>query len=207
MTPIKSDIVPVDEKNEQPAQLARALLVRRFVTELIRLNFRAAPAFRAVRGDVSKKSSRQLASQLLQAQDVRDELHRQLSSIAKDADLDESWVKQYYRAIAEVSALDVVKIDKSGNVVEFTLDQLTQLQRRCVRGLRFSAQTGKVIGFDLPSLKETIDSVAKLNKLFSTLEDEVAGKQFADEITRRMQHASRRVPPALLDHSDEDEIE
>lgn len=185
---------------ERPAELVRELLVRRFVTAYLREHLNAAAALRSVRPDVKKRYSKQLAYELLQCDDVRAELFRQLKGISDNADLDEDWVYRRWRAMANSNILDYVTIDPATGAVTFNLDkhQLTLEQQLNIRRLKLDPKTSRIVDLELIDCKSVVDSIAKARRLFRELDDETT-ESLAREITERMQSASKRIP-RTFDH-------
>lgn len=174
-------------------KIRRPLLVRRFVTELLKNGWDGAAAYREANGkDVKGCAVR--ACELLKCEDVRTELHRQLQGIITNADLDEDYVYRQYRAMANSNIFDYFVFNKDGSIKELNLDpeKLTLEQQLNVREMKWSPITGKLVSFKLVDRKGSVDSIAKARKMFMGLDD--AGlHDIAKEITERMQKASKQV--------------
>lgn len=182
--------------DKRPAELARALFVRRFVSAYLKHNMNAAQALRSVRKDVTKRSSRELAHRLLESDDARAELLRQLRGLSTHADLDEEWVYAQWRAMADANIFDYIdSIDPKTGIVTLKLDKdrLTLEQQLAIRRLKFDVK-GRVADLELVDRSRAVDSVARARQMFRELEDE-SDEGITKLITERMQKASKLLPP------------
>lgn len=201
VTVVSEHNAPAEEPAAPPSapdtrRMARALFVRRFVTEYLRNNMNASAAVRELRPDVSQKTSWTMGCELLQEEDVRTELHRQLRGIFRHEDMNEEWVYRHWRAMANSNIFDYVTVDSTtGKASAFRLsaDELTLEQQLNVRELKFDKETRQVTGIKLVDREGTIANVAKAQRLFRELEDESLAT-LAKDITELMQKASKRIP-------------
>lgn len=206
------------ERNVQPVasppaapstrEMTRTLLVRRFVTAYLRNNMNASAAVREIRPDVSQKTSWTMGCELLQEEDVRTELHRQLRGIFEHTDMNEEWVYRHWRSMANSNIFDYLTIDSTtGKATGFRLsaDDLTLEQQLNVRELKLDKDTRQVTSIKLVDREGTLANIAKALRMFKELEDESLAT-LAQDITERMQKASKRIPHTF-DHETGEEIE
>lgn len=189
---------------EQTRALGRKLMVRRFVTAYIKHDMDGAKAYREINPNAAQNSSWSRASELIQQDDVRAELARQLQGLFRHADMDEDWVFRQWRAMAFSDIFDYMDIDADGKVTwKLDPEKLTQEQRLNIRGIKVDPKTGKVVELRLVDRQGAVESVAQARKLYSVLQD-TGLKDLVKEITERMQAASKHV--RTFDHDTGEEI-
>lgn len=195
---------------DKRSELRREIFVRRFVTEYLRHHMEAAPAYQAARAPVVVKPSSAAANayRLLQCDDVKAELQRQLAPIIEELKLDQEWVKRQWAAMAEANIFDYVTVNARGGATEYRLDRskLTLPQQQNVQGLRFD-KNGTVTHIQLVSRADTVMQIARANKMYSEIDNEDLSA-LAKEITDRMQRASKMLPhqPRTFDGKTGEEI-
>lgn len=205
--PLSQPPVPgpiIDQQRQRPVEMTRALLIRRFATAFLGEGMSAAAALRSIRPKLTVRHSKEMAYRLLQADDTKAELLRQAQSFRQRADVDEQWVHRELLSMATCDIRDYAKVDTAGTVTEFMLDKLTPEQARNIRSLRIDPKTRKVTHIALVDRQAAVDSIAKVLRMFSAVDDTDLKNLVAD-ITERMQAASKRV--RTFDHATGEEIE
>ena len=193
--------IPTKDAPEPPAELARAVMIRQFVASYLRHNLNASAALREVRPEVSSRSVRVRSHELLQQDDVRAELYRQLGGIIETLELDEDWVRRQWKSMAESDICDYIEVNKDTKAVRFVVDPevLTKEQRLNIRRIKVDSLTSKIVELTLANREHAVELVAKAKKMFIELEQ--AGLQdMAQEIVERMQRASKQMP-RIFDNS------
>lgn len=192
---------PAPSEQKQPSQTQktlRELLVRRFVTELLRPEnrYNATQAYIKVvaREGTTEKSARTMAVRLLAEVDVLDELDRQLKGIDASADLDETYVYRQWRAIATANLFSILEIDRAGRCTGFKVapEDWTLEQQLSVTSITFH-DSGHLKSLKLVDRQKAVDSIAKARKMFVYDESGTAVVDMAKLITERMSAAAKRT--------------
>lgn len=193
-------------------ELRSSTLVETFVTEYIRCGFKAGPAYKQARGSdrMNPTTASASACRLLGRDDVQAELQRQLKPIVVDRKLNQQWVLEQWAAMANANIVDYMEFDAAGKFLGFKIDpaKLTVEQQQNIQGARVDPKTGKLVHLQLVSRPDTVDKVARANKMYRETEAEEAVADFVKEITDRMQRASKMLPrPRTFDGETGEEIE
>lgn len=133
-------------------------------------------------------------------EDVKEEVRRQLRAIDKAADLDDQWVYDRWRAIANANVFDYMTVSAEG-VAEFTnLDpaRLTPEQQMVIEEIRLDAKTGRIVNFKLASKNQAVANVARARQMIDGKRDP-GMVDLAARITEKMNKAAARVG-RVLDH-------
>lgn len=187
--------VPTQE--EIRAQTKR-LLIRNFVRMFLTPGdtfMNASECYRRVNPDADDATAKREGWRLTQDQDVKDEYARQLRAIDKAADLDDQWVYDRWRAIANASIFDYIKVDPDTGVVDYSnLDpsRLTPEQQMCIREIRIDPRTGRLVNLKLASVDMAVANVAKARQMIAGKRD-LAQVDLAQRITERMNRAAKRI--------------
>jgi hypothetical protein len=173
------------------------MMVRTFVRAFLAIGtdtFRnAAASYRAVYPNANLNTSRQEGWRLMDDEDTKEEMERQLRAIDKAADLDDQWVYDRWRAIANANIFDYMDIDANG-VADFSkLDprRLTPEQQLCIEEVQLDKQ-GRVVKFKLASKNQAVANVARARQMIDGKRD-LAAVDLAKTITERMNRAAARV--------------
>jgi len=156
----------------------------------------AAECYRRVNPDCTdSKQASQEGWRLTQDQDVKDEYARQLRAIDKAADMDDQWVYDRWRAIANANIFDYIKVDPETGVVDYTnLDpnRLTPEQQMCIREIRVDPKTGRLTNLKLANIDQAVANVARARQMIDGKRDP-GQVDLAQRITERMNRAAARV--------------
>lgn len=130
---------------------------------------------------------------MLQQDDVKAEMSRQLRAIDKAADLDDQWVYDRWRMIANANIVDYLAFDDKGRA-QFDLqpDKLTLEQQLVIREVRIDPRTGKVTRVKLASIDEAVANVARARQMIHGKRD-LSSVDLAQRIAKRMQQAAKKL--------------
>lgn len=176
---------------------ARRLAVRTFVRAMLTPGDtfnNAGASFRAVNPHATKSASRQGGWRMMLEEDVKEEMQRQLRAIDKAADLDDQWVYDRWRAIANANVFDYVSITPDGQVDFKNLDpqHLTPEQQMAIEEIRVDPRTGRITNLKLASKNVAIANVARARQMIDGKRD-LGMVDLAARITERMNKAAKRV--------------
>lgn len=196
--------VPIRPPRRPPSEeeiraQTKKLLVRNFVRLFLTPGdtfMNAAECYRRVNPDCTNGTqAKQEGWRLTQDQDVRDEYARQLRAIDKAADLDDQWVYDRWRAIANANIFDYIKVDPLTGVVDYSnLDpsRLTPEQQLCIREVRIDPKTGRLTNLKLANIDQAVANVAKARQMIEGKRD-LGMVDLAQRITERMNKAAARI--------------
>ncbi len=189
-------------ESETRAQ-ARRLIVRSFVRAFFTPGdtfMSAAASYRVVSPGVTDATARQEGYRMTHDEDVKEEVTRQLRAIDKAADLDDQWVYDRWRAIANANVFDYMSINADG-VADFTgLDplKLTMEQQLVIEEVRVDPKTGRVTNLKLTNKNQAVANVAKARQMIDGKRD-LGMVDLAARITERMNKAAKRIG-RIIDH-------
>jgi hypothetical protein len=175
---------------------ARKLQVREFVRAFLNPGpgfMSPANAYRVIRPDV--KNHAQEGFKYVQEEDVREEMARQLRAIDKAADMDDQWVYDRWRAMANANVFDYGTFDPVTRT--FVLDKLdpaslTPEQQMVIREIQVDPKTGVVKKIKLANLESTVANVARARQMIDGKRD-TGAVDLAQRITERMNRAAKRL--------------
>ncbi len=167
--------------------------VRAFLTPGDTFN-NAGAAYRKIHPDVTDASSHTCGWRMFDQADVKEEMQRQLRAIDKAADLDDQWVYDRWRAIANANIFDYIRISADGVVEFIELDpaKLTLEQQLCIQEIQIDVKTGRIKAIKLPDKNQAVANVAKARQMIDGKRD-LAAVDLAKTITERMNRAAARV--------------
>lgn len=187
-------------KQESEAELrarARRLRVRTFVRSMLTAGptfMNARVAYHTIQPDAADSTARNEGYLLLQADDVKDELRRQLRAIDKAADLDDQWVYDRWRAIANGDLFNYLHIDASGKVTwKIDSNDLSEEQRMVIREIEIDPKTNTVRRVKLANIDQAVLNVAKARQMVDGNRD-AGAVDLAQRLTERMERAKKRNP-------------
>jgi hypothetical protein len=170
--------------------------VRAYLSQGAPTFMNAAACYRTVKPDCpSEEAAYQGGWRMTQEDDVKDEMKRQLRAIDKAADLDDQWVYDRWRAIANANIFDYIRIGKDG-VVEFNdLDpeKMTAEQQLCIQEIQIDVRTGRIKAIKLPDKNVAVAYVARARQMIDGKRD-LAAVDLAKTLTERMNRAAARRP-------------
>lgn len=188
----------VPTESEMKAQ-ARRLVVRGFVRAFLSMGSdsfgNAAASFRAVFPDTSASVSKVEGHRLAEAEDTKEEMARQLRGIDRASDLNDQWVYDRWRAIADTDIFDLCKIDADGVVHFDNLDptKLTKEQRFAIQEIQVDQRTGRIKSLKLANKNIAVANVARARQMIDGKRDP-GMVDLAKTITERMNRAASRRP-------------
>lgn len=178
---------------------ARRLVVRAFVRAYLAQEtdtfLNAAASYRKVRPDCpTDEAAHQGGWRMTQDEDVKEEMQRQLRAIDKAADLDDQWVYDRWRAIANANIFDYIRISQDGVVEFIELDpaKLTLEQQLCIQEIQIDVKTGRIKAIKLPDKNQAVANVARARQMIDGKRD-ASAVDLAKTITERMNKAAARV--------------
>lgn len=192
--PIRQRRPPTDaEVRAQGRRLAVRTFVRAFLTPGDSFN-NAAAAYRKIHPDATDASSHTGGWRMFDNEDVKEEMQRQLRAIDKAADLDDQWVFERWRAIANANIFDYIRISADGVVEFIELDpsKLTIQQQLCIQEIQIDVRTGRIKAIKLPDKNQAVANVAKARQMIEGKRD-ASAVDLAQRITERMNKAAARV--------------
>lgn len=214
--PVPEQALPesLPELPTRQSEVRRDIFARKFITAWIANEFDGVAAYMETR--LSQESIKPASAavktwELFQLPVVREEMRRQLAPIIKQMGLNENWVLDQWRAMAEADIFDYVKVGQDGKVTEFNLnpENLTKAQRQNIQTLKWD-KDGKLTHIGLVSRTEVVANVARANKMFRDLLKEEDVTDAVKAIVEQMQRASKMLPPPpgrLFDAATGKEIE
>lgn len=178
----------------QARRLAVRTFVRAFLTPGDTFN-NAGAAYRKIHPDASDTSCYQGGWRMFEQDDVKEEMQRQLRAIDKAADLDDQWVYDRWRAIANANIFDYIRISADGVVEFIELDptKLTIEQQLCIQEIQIDVRTGRIKAIKLPDKNQAVANVAKARQMIDGKRD-ASAVDLAKTITERMNRAALRRP-------------
>lgn len=189
----------------------KRLMVRKFVRDFLAMGeptfMNAAECYRRINPDcTSNTQAHQEGWRLTQDQDVRDEYAKQLRAIDKAADLDDQWVYDRWRAIAEADIFDYCQIDADGVVHFDNLNpaKLTKEQRFAIQEIQIDLKTGRIKNLKLASKNTAVANVARARQMIDGKRD-ASMVDLAQRITERMNRAAARVG-RVIDHDTGEQV-
>jgi hypothetical protein len=171
-------------------------MVRTFVRAFLALGeptfMNASACYRLINPDCTPTQANQEGWRMTQDQDVRDEYAKQLRAIDKAADMDDQWVYDRWRAIANATIFDY--LDVKDGVAVFKLDplHLTPEQKMAIEEIKVDPKTGAITHFKLASKNQAIANVARARQMIDGKRDP-GMVDLAQRITERMNKAAARV--------------
>jgi hypothetical protein len=190
-------VVTKQETEEELRARGRRLRVRTFVRSMLTQGpgfMNARVAYHAIQPDVTDGTAKNEGYNLLQAEDVRDEMRRQLRAIDKAADLDDQWVYDRWRAIANGNLCDYMHIDHTGKVTwKVDSNDLTSEQQMVLREIEIDTKTGLVRRVKLANIDQAVLNVAKARQMVDGNRD-AGAVDLAQRLTDRMNRAQKRLP-------------
>lgn len=180
---------------QDPHIQARRLMVRTFVRYFLKPGetfMNGAAALRKIKPDVANPAN--AAYMLVQDEDVKTEMQRQLRAIDKAADMDDQWVYDRWRAIANANIFDYCTVGPTGKLDFSGLDpaKLTLEQQVVIREIRTDPKTQKVVGIKLANIDRAVENVARARQMIEGNRD-AATVDLAQRLTDRMSKAAKRI--------------
>lgn len=204
--PIRQRRPPTDaEVRAQARRLAVRTFVRAFLTPGDSFN-NAGAAYRKIHPEASDSAAWQGGWRMFEHEDVKEEMQRQLRAIDKAADLDDQWVYDRWRAIANANIFDYVRISADGVVEFIELDpaKLTLEQQLCIQEIQIDVRTGRIKAIKLPDKNQAVANVAKARQMIDGKRD-LGAVDLAARITERMNKAAARVG-RVFDHDSGEQV-
>jgi hypothetical protein len=156
----------------------------------------ATAAYLEINPNVTQGSAWTLGSNMLKEPRVIEAIEAQLKAIDKAADLDEQWVYDRWRAIANANIFDYITVQTDGTVdfKNFDPAHLTLDQQLAIREVKIDPKTGRVCAFKLASVDQAVLNVARARGVIDS-KREAGSADRASKITERMNRAAK-----LLEH-------
>jgi hypothetical protein len=196
-TPAKREYQRVDA-----IQQARRLLVRSFVRFFLAQGedtfMNLSKAYLRVNPNVTPASARNEGWRMSQDADVQEEMRRQLRAIDKAADMDDQWVYDRWRMIANANLFDYCTVYPDGAVLFNKLDpaNLTIEQQSVIREIEIDPKTNKVKKIKLANIDQAVANVARARQMIDGKRD-LGAVDLAQRITERMNRANKRIGRTL----------
>lgn len=184
-------------KEQEVRERARRLEVRTFVRSMLTPGpgfMNARVAYHTVRPEVTEATAKNQGYEWLHSEDVKDEMRRQLRAIDKAADLDDQWVYDRWRAIANANLFDYLHVDATGKVTWMVdTKDLTPEQQLVIREIEIDPKTNTVRRVKLANIDQAVLNVAKARQMVDGNRD-AGAVDLAQRLTDRMERAKKRVP-------------
>jgi terminase small subunit-like protein len=176
---------------------ARRLMIRAFVKSFLTIGEdtfnNAAASYRACFPNANANTSKVEGWRMMEEPDVKEEMERQLRAIDKAADLDDQWVYDRWRAIANANIFDYMSVTAEGIADFTTLDptKLTLEQQLCIEEIHLD-KSGRITKLKLASKNQAVANVARARQMIDGKRD-LGAVDLAQRITERMNRAAARI--------------